>query len=160
LGQTVETEVLASWVVYSHLPPRGARRSADKNDDPRPSRRGSSRYGGRGRRRSAESRHGESCQRSNSCQPTGGRAQLERAIAFQADIDAGRAKNRAAIARREALTRARITQIMTLLKLPGVVQAQVLSAEPLAFTERQLRAIAMLADEAEQQARFEGLLAA
>ena len=159
MGQTVETEVLASWVVYSHLPPRGARRSADKNDDPRPSRRGSSRSGGRGRRRS-ESRQGESCQGSKSCQPTGGRAQLERATAFQADIDAGRAKNRAAIARREGLTRARITQVMTLLKLPGVVQAHVLAAEPLAFTERQLRAIAMLADEAEQQARFTELLAA
>ncbi len=49
---------------------------------------------------------------------------------------------------------------MTLLKLPGVVQAHVLAAEPLAFTERQLRAIAMLADEAEQQARFTELLAA
>ena len=68
--------------------------------------------------------------------------------------------NRAALARREGLTRARITQVMTLLRLPPGMRADVLAADPLVFTERHLRAIAMLDDEAEQRARLTSLLAA
>ena len=79
---------------------------------------------------------------------------------YQALLDAGEVESRAALARKEGLTRARITQVMTLLRLAAAVQTQVLAAEPAAFTERQLRAVAMLADEQEQRARFAGLRAA
>ncbi len=93
-------------------------------------------------------------------QPTGGRAQLERALAYQALLDAGEVESRAALARREGLTRARITQVMTLLRLAPGILAEVLAAEPRAYSERQLRTIAMVATEDEQRDRFVGLLAA
>ena len=41
---------------------------------------------------------------------------LKRAIEWQRQLDAGQVRSRAAIARREGLTRARVTQIMNLLR--------------------------------------------
>ena len=49
---------------------------------------------------------------------------------------------------------------MTLLRLPAAVKAQVLTAEPTAFTERQLRAVAMISATGEQAAAFEAIATA
>ena len=87
----------------------------------------------------------------------GGRAQLERARGYRAQIDAGEIESQAALARREGLTRARITQVMTLLRLAPGLQERVLALPARAFTERQLRRVAMLRDLGAQDAAFSEL---
>ena len=84
----------------------------------------------------------------------GGRAQLQRALKYRAEIDAGEIESQAALARREKLTRARITQVMTLLKLAPEIQDRVLALPPEAFGERQLRRIALMPEPAAQRAAF------
>ena len=51
---------------------------------------------------------------------------LRKAMAWQREIEAGE-MNRARIARRERITRARVTQVMALLDLPEDVRARLLS---------------------------------
>lgn len=70
---------------------------------------------------------------------------------FQGLLDNGAARNRAALARRFTLTRARVTQIMKLLKLSPEVIAYIENYRP-AVTERALRP--MLTAPPDQQLRF------
>ena len=53
---------------------------------------------------------------------------LRRAMAWQVEIEAGEV-TRADIARREGLTRARVTQVMSLVKLPDEVKGMLLDGE-------------------------------
>lgn len=77
---------------------------------------------------------------------------------LQGAIDRGLVPDRAAVARRLGLTRARVTQILVLLLLAPDLQAQVLdlevanSAEPL--SERVLRAVAHTGSWTEQRKTF------
>lgn len=64
-------------------------------------------------------------------------------------------ESRAALARREGLTRARITQVMTLLRLAPEIQGRVLAGTAGAFSERGLRGVAMIGEPGEQMATFE-----
>jgi hypothetical protein len=84
----------------------------------------------------------------------GGRAQLERARRYRTEIDAGEIESQAALARREGLTRARITQVMTLLRLAPDLQDRVLALAARAFTERQLRRVAQIREPGAQRAAF------
>jgi len=62
--------------------------------------------------------------------PSGLAEALARAHEFKDLLDKGRVENRAALADRYGITRARVTQILDLLKLPTDVQEQIASAEP------------------------------
>jgi hypothetical protein len=62
--------------------------------------------------------------------PSGLAEALARAHEFQDLLDNGRVENRAALAVRYEITRARVTQILDLLKLPADVQEQIAGAEP------------------------------
>lgn len=69
-----------------------------------------------------------------------------KAEAWQADLDAGRVKNRAALARREGTSTVRVTQILRLLELEPSIRAWIRSLPPGTparyLAERQLRSIA------------------
>jgi len=84
----------------------------------------------------------------------GGQAQLQRARRYRREIEAGEIENQAAVARREGLTRARVTQVMTLLRLAPDLQDQVLALPARAFTERQLRRVAQIREPGAQRAAF------
>lgn len=75
------------------------------------------------------------------------------AYEFQELLQAGVLNNRAEIAQRCALSRARVTQVMSLLELPQDIQEYVLSS-PLhqrrSVSGRRLREIVKLADEKAQ----------
>lgn len=79
---------------------------------------------------------------------------LRKAHAWRQEIDTGTAANQAEIARREGVTRARVTQIMMLLRLAPDIQERVLAlpatAERPILSERMLRPITFL-DDAERQ---------
>lgn len=70
---------------------------------------------------------------------------LRMAIEWRRQIDAGEVQNKAEIARREGITRARVTQVMSLLRLPPEFQEQLLTMSDIirrsAVTERRLRPI-------------------
>lgn len=87
---------------------------------------------------------------------------LRKAIEWQALLESGEASNRAAIARREGITRARVTQVMGLLRLAPEIQQQVLSLPDMArrpaITERALRPIAQLPQSSDQLHAFQQLL--
>lgn len=88
---------------------------------------------------------------------------LRKAIEWQALLESGEASNQAAIARQEGITRARVTQVLGLLRLAPEIQEQVLSLPEMvrrpAITERALRPIAQLGDHHDQLARFQQLTA-
>ena len=87
---------------------------------------------------------------------------LRKAIEWQALLESGAASNQAAIARREGITRARVTQVMGLLRLTPEIQEHVLSLPDMvrrpAITERALRPIAQLGNVTDQKAKFEELI--
>ena len=89
---------------------------------------------------------------------------LSRAREWRRMIDAGEVKNAAELARRYGLSRARISQLMSLLRLaPGIlayIDGLDRTAGRLHLTARKLRAIAVLDDHDEQQARFRDLVGA
>jgi len=70
--------------------------------------------------------------------------------------------NKARIAAREAISRARVTQVMNLLQLPAEIQADLLRPPaPLdihSFSERLLRALVSCGDEAIQTSRWRELV--
>ncbi|MCL5966907.1 MAG: hypothetical protein M1550_06890 [Deltaproteobacteria bacterium] len=70
---------------------------------------------------------------------------LRNAIEWQALLESGKIANQADIARREGITRARVTQVMGLLRLCPEIREQILSlpdvAHRPAVTERMLRAL-------------------
>lgn len=84
------------------------------------------------------------------------------AMEWQRQIDAGEVETQAAIARREGITRARVTQIMALLRLVPEIRGQILampeSAHRPTISERALRRIVRLSDSYDQKARFKDLL--
>jgi hypothetical protein len=88
---------------------------------------------------------------------------LRKAVEWQALLASGEALNQADIARREGITRARVTQVMGLLRLTPEIQQQVLSLRDMvrrpAITERALRPIAQIESPKEQLARFREVIA-
>ena len=87
---------------------------------------------------------------------------LRKAMEWQARIEFGEASNQAAIARQEGITRARVTQVMGLLRLAPQIQQRVLSLPDMirrpTITERTLRPITQLENVTDQKAEFEGLI--
>jgi len=88
---------------------------------------------------------------------------LRKAIEWQALLESGDAANQAAIARQEGITRARVTQVMGMLRLASAIQEHVLSLPDMvrrpAISERALRPIAQLENATEQKAKFQELVA-
>ena len=83
---------------------------------------------------------------------------LNRAREWRRLIDTGEVKNAAELARRHRLTRARVSQIMSLLRLAPEILANIDGLDGtegrLHLTARRLRDIAVLDDHDEQRARF------
>lgn len=88
---------------------------------------------------------------------------LRTAIEWRHLLDTGEVETQAAIARREGITRTRVTQTMSLLRLAPEIQQEILALPETtgrpAVTERALRSITQLSDPIEQRARFDGLAA-
>ena len=87
---------------------------------------------------------------------------LRKAIEWRRQLDAGEVRNQAEIARRESITRARVTQIMGMLRLAPEIQEQIQSLIDIAnrstVTERILRPIETIMDPNEQVRKFRKLL--
>ena len=87
---------------------------------------------------------------------------LRKAIEWQALLESGEVSNQAAIARREGITRARVTQVMGMLRLAPEIQQHVLSLPDMvrrqAISERALRPIAQLPQARQQLHAFQELL--
>ncbi|WP_018289981.1 hypothetical protein [Verrucomicrobium sp. 3C] len=87
---------------------------------------------------------------------------LRKAIEWQALLESGEEANQAAIARREGITRARVTQVMGLLRLAPEIQEHVLSLPDMArrpaITERALRPIAQIPQTRDQLHAFQQFL--
>ena len=83
---------------------------------------------------------------------------LRKAIEWQALLKSGEVATQAAISRREGLTRARVTQILGLLRLAPAIQHHILSMPRTVgcptITERVLRAITMVDDPQQQLQAF------
>jgi hypothetical protein len=145
---TSEAEVLATWVVEVDLPPHpgfGLR----KREAPRPDGRGASAVL-------------DSAQRSQDRwkkQRKRLRGHLARARRFEAMLETGEAENAAAISRSEGLSRARVSQLMALLRLDAEIIARLddeQAAGPVP-AERDLRKLATLAP-SEQLSIFEEMV--
>jgi len=84
---------------------------------------------------------------------------LLKAREWRRQLDAGEVKSQAAIARREGLTRARVTQIMALLRLAPDIQQSILnlgaSPNKPTVTELALRSITHIQDPARQITEFQ-----
>jgi hypothetical protein len=89
---------------------------------------------------------------------------LRKALEWQALLESGETSNQAEIARREGITRARVTQVMGMLQLAPEIQQHILSMPVAvrrpAITERALRPIALIDERRQQLQQFEALLAA
>lgn len=84
------------------------------------------------------------------------------AFEFKRLLDSGEVRNRAELARRFGVSRARVTQIMSILNLPAPVVDALSTTFPdekSRVTERRLRAILSLPTEQEQSRAFEELRA-
>ena len=87
---------------------------------------------------------------------------LRKAKEWQALIESGEVQNQAEIARREGITRARVTQVIAMLRLAPEIQQHILAMaktvrQP-AISERVLRPIAQIENPERQLARFRGVL--
>ena len=73
---------------------------------------------------------------------------LRNAIEWRALLESGKASNQAAIARRDGITRARVTQVLGMLRLAPEIQQHILSMPKTVgrqtISERALRSITML----------------
>lgn len=87
---------------------------------------------------------------------------LRKAQEWRRQLDASEVPTQAEIARREGITRARVTQVLAMLRLTPDIQERILSLPDVlgrpAITERALRQIASLEDATAQKARFQGLV--
>ena len=87
---------------------------------------------------------------------------LRKTIEWQALLESGDATNQADIARREGITRARVTQIMGMLRLAPEIQQHILAMPETvgrpAISERALRSITMFDDEHQQLQAFADIL--
>lgn len=87
---------------------------------------------------------------------------LRKAIEWQALLESGEAANQAEIARREGISRARVSQVMGLLRLAPEIRQHILSMPETihraAINERALRPIAPMEDAKDQVRRFQELI--
>jgi hypothetical protein len=87
---------------------------------------------------------------------------LHKATEWHALLESGQDINQADIARREGITRARVTQVLGMLRLAPIIQEQIQSLTVIAgrspVTERVLRPIATITDYHDQVRRFHKLL--
>ncbi len=86
---------------------------------------------------------------------------LRKAIEWQGLLESGQIPSQAEIARQEGLTRARVTQILSLLNLAPKIQQYILSMPKMSsrpvVTERSLRSITLIEDQRHQIEMFERL---
>lgn len=86
---------------------------------------------------------------------------LHKALEWRRQLDAVEVPNQAAIARREGITRARVTQILMLLRLTPEIQERILrmakTVNPPRISERSLRSVALL-DACRQDATLDAFL--
>jgi DNA-binding transcriptional MocR family regulator len=86
---------------------------------------------------------------------------LRTAIEWQGLLESGRIPSQAEIARQEGLTRARVTQILSLLNLAPKIQEYILSMPKMSqrpmVTERSLRPLTFIEDQNKQVWAFEQL---
>jgi hypothetical protein len=86
---------------------------------------------------------------------------LRMAIEWQRQLDAREVETRAEIARREGVTRARVTQIMAMLRLVPEIRERILALPdrvgPPVISERSLRPIVRVEDPDEQRLRYRNL---
>jgi hypothetical protein len=86
---------------------------------------------------------------------------LRKAIEWRHQLDAGEVRNRAEISRREGITRARVTQILRLMRLHPEIRENILSTPDAAhrrpITERGLRPLGSIADYRNQIREFHKL---
>ena len=87
---------------------------------------------------------------------------LRKALAWRALLTSGEVSNQATIARREGITRARVTQILGLLRLAPEIQNHILSMPGTVgrptISERVFRSIMMLDDQQQQLHAFADIL--
>ena len=87
---------------------------------------------------------------------------LRKALEWRRQLDAGEVANQAAIARREGISRARVTQILALLRLAPAIKDQVLTAQPsigrATMSERLLRSFARVDEGRAQLQAFRAAL--
>ncbi len=86
---------------------------------------------------------------------------LALAYEFQELLEAKEVNNRAEIARRYGLSRARVTQVMSLLRLSDEIQGYVMalpSREQRQYSGRRLQGVVGIPDEAAQGKAFEDLV--
>ena len=87
---------------------------------------------------------------------------LRKALAWQRDLGAGVVASRAELARREGITRARVTQVLMLLRLAPDIQEAILaikeSLDPPGLGERALRPLTHMGDPRLQTAALQRLL--
>ncbi len=87
---------------------------------------------------------------------------LRKALEWQGLIESGEAPNQAAISRQEGITRARVTQVMGMLRLAPEIQQHVLlmpdAVRRPAITERVLRPITQIQNTGEQADEYRKLL--
>ena len=87
---------------------------------------------------------------------------LRQAIAWRALLKSGEVATQAALARREGLTRARVTQILGLLRLAPAIQHHILAMPTTVgrptISERVLRSITMFDDQQQQLHAFADIL--
>jgi len=84
---------------------------------------------------------------------------LRKAIEWRRQLDSGKVRNQAVIARREGITRARVTQVMGLLRLVPETRERILAMSEVAhrptITERMLRPITSIANHSDQLRDFQ-----
>ena len=87
---------------------------------------------------------------------------LRKAIEWQTLLESGEATSQAEVARREGLTRARVTQVMGLLRLAPEIQQHILAMPNMiqrpSITERALRRVTLLAPPGAQLQAFQQLV--
>ena len=87
---------------------------------------------------------------------------LRKAIEWQTLLESGEATSQAEVARREGLTRARVTQVMGMLRLAPAIQQHILSMPDMgrrpSITERALRRVTRLAHLGAQLQAFQQLV--
>jgi hypothetical protein len=87
---------------------------------------------------------------------------LRKAIEWQTLLESGKITNQAGIARREGITRARVTQIMGLLRLSPEMNQNILATPATVrrqkITERALRPITQIEDRGRQAELFDALM--
>ena len=87
---------------------------------------------------------------------------MRKAIEWRALLTSGEVSNLAAIARREGITRARVTQILGLLRLASEIQHHILSMPKTVgcptISKRALRSITMFENQQQQLQTFADIL--